>query len=110
MVRQHTYVRVTATRWVGDEPIPGLVEVALQDAGGKVWKFMDKAPMFDEHGVLDRESIYPVQLEMACTVLGVRSIRGLSVAKISTADPWGLETVEGTHIFEVAADQVGQDD
>jgi hypothetical protein len=109
-VQQHTYVGVTATRWAGDEPIPGLVEVVLQDVCGKAWKFIDKSPMFDEHGVLDRDSIYPIQLEIACTVLGVRSVKGLSVAKISTAEPWGLETVEGIYTFEVAADQVRQAD
>jgi hypothetical protein len=107
-VRPHSYIRVTARRWVSDEPFPGLVEVLLQDAWGKAWKFIDKAPMFDEFGVLDRQSIYPIQLEIACTVLGVRTTGGQDVVQISTADPWGLETVEGTYVFEVAADQIAQ--
>jgi hypothetical protein len=105
-VQPHSCVRVTATRWVSDEPIPGLVEVLLQDAWGKQWKFIDKAPMFDEFGVLDRESAYPIQLEIACTVLGIRKIDGRDITQISTADPWGLETVEGTFVFEVADELV----
>lgn len=108
MARPHAYVRVTATRWVSDEPIPGVVEVLLYDAWGKGWKFIDKAPMFDKLGVLDRESGYPAHLEIACTVLGSRTIDGRSVVQISTADPWGLETVEGTSMFEVDAEQIGR--
>jgi hypothetical protein len=102
------YVHVIVTRWVSDEPLPGLVEVLLLDAEGKAWKFIDKAPMFDQFGVLDSESSYPIDLDIACTVLAAHTYEGHSVVKISTADPWGLETVEGVHVFEVTADRVTQ--
>lgn len=93
---------MTATRWVADEPMPGLVEVTLNDAWGRVWKFIDKAPIFDEHDVLAPDAIYPIEFDVACTVLGFHSIGGQRVAKISTADPGGVETVEGTYLFDVA--------
>jgi len=100
------YVRVTATRWVGDEPIPGLVEVRLQDANGDTWQFIDKAPLFDESAVLTRDTAYPVDLDVACTVRARHVRDGRVLFEISTASPWGLETVEGRHLFEVTADQV----
>jgi hypothetical protein len=99
-------VRVTATRWVSDEPIPGLVEVLLEDANGKVWQFVDKAPMFDEADLLSRDSFYPVNLEIACTVLARHIRDGRPLVEISTATPWGLETIDGTYVFEVAASQL----
>jgi Toprim-like len=99
-------VRVTATRWVSDEPIPGVVEVLLEDADGKVWKFVDKAPMFDDAFLLFRDSVYPVGFEIACTILGRRIRDGLQVVEISTARPWGLEAIDGTSQFEVEATRV----
>jgi len=103
-------VRVTATRWVSDEPIPGVVEVLLQDADGKIWQFVDKAPMFDDAFLLVRDSVYPVDFEIECTVLGRRIRDGRPVVEISTAHPWGLEAVDGTFQFEVAATQVRDSD
>jgi hypothetical protein len=97
---------MTATRWVSDKPIPGLVEVLLQDADGKTWQFIDKAPVLDESWLLSRDTDYPVDLDVACTILGRHARDGREIVEISTASPGGLETVDGRYLFEVTAEQV----
>jgi hypothetical protein len=97
-----TYVRASAIRWVGDEPFPGLVEVTLTDADSRTWTFIDKAPVFDPAGDLGRSTRYPVEVKLACTVLETGEDR----TTISTAQPWGIETVDHRSRFVVRSDQL----
>src|SRR5687767_7747352 len=98
-----TFVTASAVRWVGDDPFPGVVEVELTDADGRTWTFIDKAPVFDGDEVLDPASGYPVELRLACTVVEQQDDRVI----ISTAEPWGVETVEQQSTFTVHRDQLG---
>lgn len=101
------FVRVRATRWVSDEPIPGLIEVELVDADSRTWRFQDKTPIFDV--MLTAASTYPVDLEIACTVLDAPDELGEGRVRISTAEPWGIESVDGQWEFVVRADQLSPD-
>jgi hypothetical protein len=83
-----------------------VVEVLLQDAEGKTWHFIDKVPIFDESWVLAQDTDYPVDLQVACTILGRHTRDGRLLARISTASPCGLETVDGRRLFELTADRV----
>ena len=102
---RQAYVRVTVTRWVSDQPFPGLVEVVLRDARGVAWPFVDKPPMFTR-GILTSRTSYPLDATMACTVLGVRQEEGRKVVDISTVAPWSLAAVDGTFEFAVRPEQI----
>ena len=96
-------MRAIAVRWVADEPFPGVVEVQLTDADGRPWSFVDKAPIFDGHDVLNASAKYPIDLEIACTVLDRLADRVV----VTTAKPWGIETVDRQSRFVVRLDQLG---
>lgn len=96
------FVRARAVRWVSDEPFPGLIEVELADAAGKRWTFVDKYPMFDPESAFGPSTNYPVPLQIACTMLDRRQ----DEAVVSTAEPWGLETIDGSHEFVVSLSDV----
>jgi hypothetical protein len=97
-----TSVTASAVRWVGDDPFPGVVEVELIDAESRTWTFIDKAAVFDRDNILGPASDYPVELRLACTVLE----RHDESVVISTAEPWGIETVEQQSTFTVHRDQL----
>ena len=96
------FVKARATRWVSDEPFPGLVEVELTDGSGKAWTFVDKYPMFGPGDDLRPDGRYPINLTLACTVID----RTSNTVTISTAQPWGLESVNGTYHFVMRPDQI----
>ncbi len=102
MVGETVYVTAKAVRWVSDDPVPGIVEVQVVDGHGKAWSFIDKAPMFEEGNKLTRTTAYPTEIELACTVVGSNS-DGIVV---STARPWGIETIDGVSQFTLAPAQV----
>lgn len=62
---QEAFVKAHAVRWISDEPFPGVVEVELHDGQGKLWKFIDKYPMFLPKGNLSASSHYPISLNIA---------------------------------------------
>lgn len=102
MLRAPAFVRARAVRWVSDEPFPGLIEVELVDAAGKRWTFVDKYPMFASEPAFGPSTNYPVPLEIACMVLARRQ----DEAVVSTAEPWGIETTDGSHEFVVSLHDV----
>lgn len=97
-----TFVTASAVRWADDEPFPGMVEVEFADADGRTWTFIDKAPVFDRDNILGPDSHYPIELKLACTVVERRDDRVV----ISTAEPWGIETVEQQSTFTMHRDQL----
>jgi hypothetical protein len=96
------FIRASAVKWSADEPIPGLVEVELDDADGQLWRFIDKAPIFDAAGKLTPTASYPLAVDLACTIIDRMGDR----VAISTAEPWGLKSVDGQSSFVVRADQL----
>jgi hypothetical protein len=102
---EHAFIRAKAVRWSADEPIPGLVEVEFDDADGQLWRFVDKTPIFDREGKLTAAAWYPLAVDLACTIVDRTGDR----VAISTAEPWGIESVDGQSSFVVRADQLISD-
>jgi len=98
-----TYVLAKVTRWVADEPIPGLVEVVLVDGAGHAWTFVDKTAMFEsKDSILLSTSSYPTEVRLACTVVR----RTAEAVTVSTAMPAGLETTDGKSTFVMLPSRV----
>jgi hypothetical protein len=95
-------IRVSITRWISDNSQPGLIECQLVDAHGRCWSFIDKvAIVCADH--LNSESQYPQPGAIAAEVIGrVRDATGHALIRIDTDRPWGIQSVEGEHQFEVS--------
>jgi hypothetical protein len=94
------------TRWVSDDPQPGIVEFKFVDAGGKDWTFIEKQAIVWS-GQLDGKSQYPQSSSVRCCVRSLSSDEvGRQVAEIDTQTPWGVESIEGSHIFSVFVGQL----
>jgi hypothetical protein len=105
------FIPARAVAWVSDEPIPGLVRVELTDDDGVTWEFVDKAPMFDPDDLLGPDSHYPIEIPLACTLISDSEISpapGSNLVLVSTAYPWGLETVDGTSEFWIEASRISK--
>lgn len=89
------------TRWVSDEPQPGLVEARLTDAAGDEWAFVDKQAIFSSDA-LGPMTAYPVPGQIECTVLSDRSNEG--VVEIELRD--GIAPEESPTVFSVRAEVV----
>src|SRR5262249_38914966 len=58
------WAQVTASRWVNDEPMPGIVEVLLGDANGRVWRFHERAAIFADADLFAASSLCPFHFRM----------------------------------------------
>jgi len=65
-------LRCQIVRWVSDEPIPGWIEARFTDATGKVWKLVDKVPIFTAEP-LRAHSTYPRPGLVRCEALDRRT-------------------------------------
>lgn len=101
------FVTGRAVRWVSDEPFPGWVEVLLTDAHGAEWSLFDKPTAFDDEGRLRGNTAYPVDVDVACEVVGRGQLAdGTEVLTVSTRLPFGIEAADGRTEFLVDVDQV----
>lgn len=98
-------VRVTISRFT-DEHFPGFVECLLVDVDGRTWAFNEKYPVVSAE-MLGPESQYPREGLFDCTILRRRTdSAGRRVVTIDTSRPWGIESTEGTTVFDVFAEQL----
>ena len=99
------FVRVTIAAFI-DEGFPGWVECWLVDVDGHIWKFHEKVPIVTAKQ-LWTDSEYPQPGWIACTVPESKpDPSGRLVLTIDTNSPWAVESVEGTTVFEVFAEQL----
>jgi hypothetical protein len=97
-------VRVSITRYVADEPLPGIVACEFQDAHGRRWSFVEKTAYVSGE-ILDGETIYPRPGAIACQVVGRSSDgAGREIVVIDMERPWGVESIDGVARFEVVPD------
>jgi hypothetical protein len=89
-----TVVECLAVRWVSDDQ-PGFVEVELTDAGGTIWRLVDKVPVFGDPS-LTPEGPYPRRVLVACEVVGEAQDDRVEVVLRH-----GVETADGTGRFWV---------
>ena len=90
--------RVEIVRYI-DAAFPGFVELQFVDARGRRWSCHEKVPVVTLED-LDDASRYPRPAAIACEVLA----RGDQTARVSTARPWGIESVDGETEFEIPVD------
>jgi hypothetical protein len=67
--------RCEITRWMADEPFPGIVEARARDTNGQDWVFIDKSAIFSAEA-LTGATKYPVDGVIGCNV--VREASGVS--------------------------------
>ena len=96
-------LRVLITRFLDDEPQPGLIRCEFVDAHGRSWTFTEKTATVSRE-FLDRHSDYPLPGVLGCEVVGrPRDGSGGEVVAIATGYfPDGVETDEATMRFEVS--------
>src|SRR5262245_34619696 len=97
-------VKVSITRYIADEPVPGVVESEFCDAHGRRWNFVEKTA-YVTADILDRQSSYPRPGAIACEVVGRgQDVTGREIIVIDTERPWGVESDERLMRFEVTHD------
>jgi hypothetical protein len=101
MAQRMIGIRVAITRYVSDEPQPGVVECEFLDAHGRRWTFIDKPPIISFED-LDARTTYPRPGVIACEIVGRKQdAAGRKVILVDTARPWCVESVDGSMRFEV---------
>lgn len=94
-------IRFAITRYVSDDPQPGIVECEFADAHGRRWSFVVKTAIVSADW-LDARTAYPQPGVIACEIAGRRrDATGRELILIDTEDPWGVQSVDGSTRFEV---------
>src|SRR5262245_65666010 len=96
---------VQIVRFVSDSQ-PGFVECEFVDAAGRRHTLFDKVPIFCTE-YLDADSTYPQQGIADCRVLAQwTDDLGRQLARITTAQPFDVESREGLSEFVVLSEQL----
>ena|SRR5436190_5789151 len=99
-------INVTITRYISDDPQPGIVECQMIDARGRCWSFIDKVPIFSA-AWLDAKSSYPQLGFIACQIVERRNdANGREIVTIDTELPWHVESTTGEVRFDVHAEEL----
>ena len=89
-----------------DGSFPGWVKCELFDAMGQLHTFVDKYPIFSSE-LLEPDSAYPRPGSIRCEIIErLQDSGGRQVARVTTARPYGIESLNGISEFVVAADQI----
>jgi hypothetical protein len=100
-------VKVTITRYISDEPQPGIVECQLLDAHGHVWTFVEKTAIPRCAVALDGKASYPQPGTISCLMISRRSdAGGGEIVRIDTSKPLGVETAKGVCQFDVVPESL----
>lgn len=101
-------IRIEITRFIGDEPQPGIVECLLIDANGRNWTFIEKTAIVSDK-YLDSHSSYPYGGLIACKVISRRTDDGgRSIVLVNTGEPCYVEATTGETRFEVFSEQLAE--
>jgi hypothetical protein len=101
MAKRMIGVRVSITRYIADEPLPGIVECEFQDAHGRRWMFVEKTA-YVSPDILDLQTNYPRPGAIACEIVErSHDAAGREIIVIDTERPWDVESVNGSTRFEV---------
>ena len=94
-------VKVLITRYVSDEPQPGIVECGFSDAHGRHWSFVEKTAIVSTE-YLNARTSYPQPGVIACEIAGHSwDATGREIVLVDTERPWCVESVDGSMRFEV---------
>jgi len=96
-----TGLRVSITRYVSDQPQPGIVECEFADANGRSWLFVEKTAVVSTENLHARTS-YPRRGIIACEILSSsQDATGRRILLVGTERPWGVESIDGSTRFQV---------
>ena len=99
------FLVVQIVRFVDDHQ-PGWVACEFIDAEGHSCTIVDKVPVLSSED-LDAGSAYPRPGRVGCEVVARwRDPDGRELLRISTSEPWGIESTQGVSEFVVLANQV----
>ena len=99
-------ISVLITKYISDDPQPGIVECQLVDAYGNEWVFQDKTAIFSSLN-LDVSSDYPQPGVIACEIIKQwQDVNGREIVTVNTERPWGVETLTGASRFDVLGSQI----
>ena len=99
-------ISVLITKYISDDPQPGIVECQLFDAYGNEWVFQDKTAVFSSLN-LDVSSEYPQPGVIACEIIKQwQDVNGREIVSVNTERPWGVETLTGVSRFDVLRSQI----
>jgi len=99
-------IAIEISRYVDDEPQPGIVECTLIDAHGVSHTFVEKVPIVSEMN-LRSDSQYPQPGGINCTLeTRWEDSDGRMIVRVGTEHPWGVESTQGAKVFDVLSSQV----
>jgi hypothetical protein len=99
-------ISVLITKYISDDPQPGIVECQLFDAYGNEWVFQDKTPLFTSLN-LNADSDYPQPGGIACEIIKEwQDVNGREIISVNTERPWGVEALTGASRFDVLRSQI----
>jgi hypothetical protein len=99
-------ISVLITKYVSDDPQPGIVECQLLDAYGNEWIFLEKTAIV-ALGHLDADSDYPQPGVIAGEMMKQwQDMNGQEIVSVNTEKPWGIETLTGVSRFDVLRSQL----
>jgi hypothetical protein len=100
-------IRVSITRYVSDDPQPGIVECGFLDAHNRYWNFVEKTAIVSSDD-LQARTAYPQPGVIACEIVSQRQdALGRGIVSVDIERPFGVQSKdEGIHQFEVFAESI----
>lgn len=106
MSKEYADIKVSITRWIDDDPQPGIIEFEFNDRFGRRWRFHEKQSLVSSEW-LDANCVYPRSGDIRCLALSQRQDQhGRSIAEIDTSQSYSVESLEEVSRFEVFASQL----
>jgi hypothetical protein len=99
-------IRTVITRYLGDDPQPGIVECEFVDANGQRHVFVEKTAIVTWDDV-DSKSVYPHPGVIVCKIVNrYRDESCREIIVVNTREPWGIESTEEKEEFSVLPDSL----
>jgi hypothetical protein len=98
-------IRATITRYISDDPQPGIVECEFVDAFGHKHTFIEKTAIVSTEQI-DSTSTYPRQCVIDCEIIERYRKDAFDIVLVNTEKPWGIESTIGLYSFEVLPSQL----
>lgn len=98
-------IKIKITKFITDDQ-PGFVECTFADAWGRQHTIQDKVPIVTDK-FLDAPSDYPQDGIVACEIIREWEDKdGRTIFTVTTAKPWGVDTIDGVKQFDMPVHQV----
>ncbi|WP_276371744.1 hypothetical protein [Chryseolinea sp. H1M3-3] len=94
-------IKVTITKYISDEPQPGMVEGKFKDAWANEFIMVAKTAILSSES-LGHDSKYPRDGFIACEIVEKwTDEKGRRLVRIDLDSPWGVETIDGLTKFDL---------